>query len=82
MAGRNGRLEAGEGRKVKITVEQIRAARRLLHWSQFNLAVRSGVGFVTVRRIERRHPGSYDLALLKLQAVFEAAGVAGVRLRK
>ena len=75
---------------MTVTVEQIKAARRLLKWSQVNLAIRSGVGFATVRRIETRHPGANDHTFVKLQAVLEAAGIeffaengggAGVRLK-
>jgi transcriptional regulator with XRE-family HTH domain len=75
-----------------LTVEQLRAARGLLGWSQSKLAARAGLSLPTVKRVET------DLGLRvsdearnKLQRALESAGVefidengggAGVRLRK
>jgi transcriptional regulator with XRE-family HTH domain len=75
-----------------LTVEQLRAARGLLGWSQSKLAARAGLSLPTVKRVET------DLGLRvsdearnKLQRALESAGVEfidengggpGVRLRK
>jgi len=75
-----------------LTIEQIRAARGLLGWSQSKLAERAGLSLPTVKRVE------IDLGLRvseearnKLQRALESAGVEfidengggpGVRLRK
>jgi transcriptional regulator with XRE-family HTH domain len=75
-----------------LTIEQIRAARGLLGWSQLKLAERAGLSLPTVKRVE------IDLGLRvseearnKLRRALEAAGVEfidengggpGVRLRK
>ena len=75
-----------------ITVEQIRAGRALLGWSQSDLANRAGVSVPTVKRVEgsARSPVSEDTRS-KLQQALEAAGVeflpengggAGVRFRR
>jgi transcriptional regulator with XRE-family HTH domain len=75
-----------------LTIEQIRAARGLLGWSQSKLAERAGLSLPTVKRVE------IDLGLRvseaarnKLRRALESAGVEfidengggpGVRLRK
>jgi transcriptional regulator with XRE-family HTH domain len=75
-----------------LTIEQIRAARGLLGWSQSKLAERAGLSLPTVKRVE------IDLgfrvseeARNKLRRALESAGVEfidengggpGVRLRK
>ena len=75
-----------------LTIEQIRAARGLLGWSQSKLAERAGLSFPTIKRVE------IDLGLRvseearnKLRRALESAGVEfidengggpGVRLRK
>jgi len=75
-----------------LTIEQIRAARGLLGWSQAKLAERAGLSLPTVKRVE------IDLGLRvseearnKLRRALESAGVEfidengggpGVRLRK
>jgi transcriptional regulator with XRE-family HTH domain len=72
------------------TVEQIKAARALLGWSQEDLAEHSGISLPTVRRFEARSKlrVSED-ARLKLEAALEAVGIEftnggapGVRLRR
>lgn len=72
------------------TVEQIKAARALLGWSQENLAEHSGISLPTVRRFEARSKlrVSED-ARRKLEAALEAVGIEftnggapGVRLRR
>ena len=75
-----------------LAIEQIRAARGLLGWSQSKLAERAGLSLPTVKRVE------IDLGLRvseearnKLRRALESAGVEfidengggpGVRLRK
>jgi transcriptional regulator with XRE-family HTH domain len=36
-----------------VLARQIKAARSLLGWEQYQLAVKAGVGIATIRRIER-----------------------------
>jgi transcriptional regulator with XRE-family HTH domain len=75
-----------------LKVEQLRAARGLLGWSQSRLAARAGLSLPTVKRVEGALgvPVSDD-ARKKLQEALESAGVEfidengggpGVRLRK
>jgi transcriptional regulator with XRE-family HTH domain len=75
-----------------ITVDQMRAGRALIGWTQDELAARSGVAPATIRRMEnlgtaRSSAGNVDA----VQKALEAAGVIfiaengegpGVRLRK
>ena len=72
------------------TVEQIKAARALLAWSQEDLAAHSQVSLPTVRRFEARSKlrVSEDTRL-KMEAALEAAGIEftngsapGVRLHR
>jgi transcriptional regulator with XRE-family HTH domain len=75
-----------------ITIEQLRAARGLLGWSQSELAFRAGLSVPTVRRVEAGSgPRVSDEAREKLQQALEAAGIefieensggAGVRFEK
>ena len=75
-----------------IGVEQFRAARGLLGWSQTELAARAGLSVPTVKRVEAGFgPQVSNEARAKLQKALEAAGVefleengggAGVRFRK
>jgi transcriptional regulator with XRE-family HTH domain len=74
------------------TVEQLRAARALLGWSQTELASRAALSLPTVKRVEAGFgPNVSDEARLKLQQALEAAGLEfleengaglGVRFRK
>ena len=74
------------------TVEQLRAARALLGWSQTELASRAGLSLPTVKRVEGGFgPNVSDEARWKLQQALEAAGLEfleengagqGVRFRK
>jgi transcriptional regulator with XRE-family HTH domain len=84
-------LDQGESLQM-LTIEQLRAARGLLGWSQSKLAARAGLSLPTVKRVEA------DLGLRvsdearnKLRRALESAGVQfidengggpGVRLRK
>jgi transcriptional regulator with XRE-family HTH domain len=75
-----------------VTIEQLRAARGLLGWSQSVLAARAGLSLPTVKRVEvDLGPRVSDEARNKLRQALEAAGVEfidengggpGVRLRK
>jgi transcriptional regulator with XRE-family HTH domain len=75
-----------------ITVEQLRAARALLGWSQTYLGERAGLSLPTVKRVEaERGPRVSEEGRLKLKRALELAGVEfidengggpGVRLRK
>jgi transcriptional regulator with XRE-family HTH domain len=75
-----------------ISIEQLRAARSLLGWSQSELAARAGLSLPTVKRVEGQGKArASDQARMTLQRTLEAAGVEfidengggrGVRLRK
>jgi transcriptional regulator with XRE-family HTH domain len=77
-----------------ILIEQLRAARSLLGWSQTELAEHAGLSLPTVKRVERESgdgPNVSDEAREKLRKALEKAGVefiaengggAGVRLKK
>jgi transcriptional regulator with XRE-family HTH domain len=58
------------------TIEQIKAARALLEWSQEDLADRAKLSIITIRRFESRSKERVsDDARLKMEAAFEAAGI-------
>ena len=75
-----------------MTIEQLRAARGLLGWSQSELAAHAGLSLPTVKRLEAEFgPRVSSEARGTLQRAIEAAGVEfidengggpGVRLRK
>jgi transcriptional regulator with XRE-family HTH domain len=77
-----------------ILIEQLRAARGLLGWSQTELARQAGLSLPTVKRVEREGgDGPYvsEEARNKLRVTLERAGIefiaengggAGVRLKK
>jgi len=79
-------------KNYSVTVEQFRAARGLLGWSQTELASRAGLSLPTVKRLEAGFgPRVSDEARSKLKKALETAGVQfidengggpGVRLRK
>jgi transcriptional regulator with XRE-family HTH domain len=81
-----------QGENSSITIEQLRAARGLLGWSQTELALKAGLSLPTVKRLEGGFgPRVSDDARTKLQKALEAAGVEfidengggpGVRLKK
>jgi predicted transcriptional regulator len=74
-----------------ITIEQLRAARALLGWSQTDLANRAALSVPTVKRLEGGFgPHVSDEARIKMQKTLERAGISfidengggpGVRLR-
>jgi transcriptional regulator with XRE-family HTH domain len=62
--------------ELLVTVEQLRAARGLLGWSQTELAARAGLSLPTVKRLEGGFgPRVSDEARMKLQRAIEAAGI-------
>jgi transcriptional regulator with XRE-family HTH domain len=75
-----------------VLIEQLRAARGLLGWSQSELASRAGLSLPTVKRVEAEvGPRVSDEARAKLRRALELGGVEfiaengggpGVRLRK
>jgi predicted transcriptional regulator len=77
----------------KVSIEQVKAARALLRWSQSDLSKASGVSIPTVKRLEAQtgEIGGRDDTALAIRAALESAGVqfieangggAGVRLRR
>jgi transcriptional regulator with XRE-family HTH domain len=83
-----------QGKSLMILIEQLRAARSLLGWSQTELAEHAGLSLPTVKRVERESgdgPNVSAEAREKLRKALERAGVefiaengggAGVRLKK
>ena len=75
-----------------ITIEQIRAARALLGWSQTDLASHADLSVPTVKRLEGGFgPHVSEEARTKMQKTLERAGISfidengggpGVRLRQ
>lgn len=76
-----------------ITIEQIRAARGLLDWSQIDLAEHAGISVPTIKRLEAEFgPPVSDDVRKKIRWALEKAGIEfiddddgeglGVRLRK
>jgi len=59
-----------------ITVEQIRAARGLLGWSQTQLAEKAGLSLPTVKRLETGNgPRVSNEAREKIALALESAGI-------
>jgi transcriptional regulator with XRE-family HTH domain len=58
------------------TIDQLRAARGLLGWSQSELATRAGLSLPTVKRLEGGFGPRVSIdAQAKLQKAIEAAGI-------
>ena len=77
----------------KVSIQQLKAARALIGWSQERLATASGVSVPTIKRLEAVDGplGGRNSTGQRLIAALEAAGVIfidengegpGVRLRK
>jgi transcriptional regulator with XRE-family HTH domain len=85
-------IQKGSTRIHPVSVEQLRAARGLLGWSQTELASRAGLSLPTVKRLEGGFgPRVSDEVRVRLREAIEAAGIefidengggAGVRFRK
>ena len=64
------------GKIALVTIEQLRAARSLLGWSQSELALRAGLSLPTVKRLEGGFgPRVSDEARSKLRQAIESAGI-------
>jgi transcriptional regulator with XRE-family HTH domain len=84
--------QKGSRRFFAMGVEQLRAARALLGWSQTQLAEKAGMSLPTVKRVENEFgPKVSDAARQALQTALELGGIEfidengggpGVRLRK
>ena len=84
--------QKGSSTILSIGIEQLRAARALLGWSQTQLAERAGLSLPTVKRVETKSgPRVSDAARYALQRALESGGIEfidengggpGVRLRK
>jgi transcriptional regulator with XRE-family HTH domain len=84
--------QKGSREILPIAVEQLRAARALLGWSQTELATRAGTSLPTVKRVETergprvskatRHALQRALELGGVEFIAENGGGPGVRLRK
>jgi transcriptional regulator with XRE-family HTH domain len=85
-------IQKGSTRIRLISIEQLRAARGLLGWSQTELGSRAGLSLPTVKRLEGGFgPRVSDEARARVTEAIEAAGIefieengggAGVRFRK
>lgn len=76
---------------MTISLEQCRAARGLLGWSQADLSQAANTATKTIADFERGAREPYDRTLVEIQSALEKAGVefiaengggAGVRMRK
>ena len=85
-------IQKGSRSNLEITIEQIRAARALLGWSQTELAERAGLSLPTVKRVEINSGLRVSLeARQRLRVALEEGGVefidengggSGVRFHK
>ena len=86
-------IEADQVSILKVSTEQVKAARALLRWSQNDLATASGVSVPTIKRLEAAtgQMGGRAETVDAIRQTLEAAGVEfipenggglGVRLRK
>jgi DNA-binding XRE family transcriptional regulator len=72
-------ISARPSRPMMIYVEQIRGARALLGWSQIQLAEASGVGLMTIKRLESG-AGPVKASSSSVWAVEQALDNAGIVL--
>ena len=75
--------------EVSITLAQVKAARKLLGWTQDQLAGKAGVSATTIARFEAAKRRPSVLVVSTIRHTLEAAGVEftnggqpGVRLKK
>jgi transcriptional regulator with XRE-family HTH domain len=61
-----------------VITQQIKAARALLGWGQYDLAVKSGIAISTVRRLERSSGSlcAHFETIAKIRSALEGAGVS------
>ncbi len=69
-----------------ISVEQLRAARSLLNWSQADLSKKSGYALATINNIERGQYQAHSATLNDIVQTFEESGIQfidgpGVRIQ-
>ena len=62
-------------RKRKFTGEQVKAARKLLNWSQMSLAAAAGVNVQAIVALEINRPGLPETAIASIENALESAGV-------
>jgi transcriptional regulator with XRE-family HTH domain len=60
---------------LKLTGAQIRAARALLDWSQSDLAARTGLSIVGIKKLESDGHVARKSTLLAVESVFNTMGV-------
>ena len=62
---------------LKVSIQQVKAARALLGWSQEQLADASGVSIPTIKRLEANDGplGGRDVTAEKIKRALENAGV-------
>jgi transcriptional regulator with XRE-family HTH domain len=60
-----------------VIMQQIKAARALLGWGQYDLAVKSGIAISTIRRIEGSNGSlcAHFETIAKIRRALEEAGV-------
>jgi len=58
-----------------ITAKQIRAARALAGWRQSDLAERSGLAEITVRKLEKGDSDPRASTIRRIEAAFAKAGI-------
>ncbi|MBO7484015.1 MAG: helix-turn-helix domain-containing protein [Alphaproteobacteria bacterium] len=61
--------------KGDICLEQLKAARSLLNWSQEDLAKKSGYSLATINNIERGQYNAHSTTMADIVQTFEQAGV-------
>ncbi len=60
-----------------VWARQIKAARSLVGWEQYQLAVKAGVGIATIRRLERMSGAisAQFVTIEKIRRALESAGI-------
>jgi DNA-binding XRE family transcriptional regulator len=76
--------QAGEGRNMRVSPEQVSAARLLLGWTQDALAAEVGISKWTLCRFETSNQRPSEWIVLAIRLALEDAGVeftlSGVKL--
>jgi DNA-binding XRE family transcriptional regulator len=62
-------------RKTMITSEQVKAARKLLGWSQMTLSMEADVSIPTLVGFERGQKVTRGATVSRIQKTFESAGI-------